>query len=82
MASTEATAHVVNIMNQPERSAPARLLSLDAFRGLTMLLMVLLSTMDGRLLRGLRGPSQALEEHFPVATLPRIQMANEDILKR
>jgi hypothetical protein len=45
-------------------------------------LRVLLSTMDGRRLRGLRGPSQALEEHFPVATLPRSQMANEDILKR
>jgi predicted acyltransferase len=34
-------------MNQPEREAPARLLSLDAFRGITMLLMVLVNNAGG-----------------------------------
>jgi len=47
MASQETTAHVVNIMNQPEPEAPVRLLSLDAFRGLTMLLMVLVNNGGG-----------------------------------
>jgi predicted acyltransferase len=47
MASQETTAHVVNIMNQPDPAAPARLLSLDAFRGITMLLMVLVNNGGG-----------------------------------
>lgn len=47
MSSPETTAHVVNIINQPEKPKPARLLSLDAFRGLTMLLMVLVNNGGG-----------------------------------
>ena len=47
MSSPETTAHVVNISNQTETPKPARLLSLDAFRGLTMLLMVLVNNGGG-----------------------------------
>ncbi len=47
MASQETTAPVANIMKQPESGAPARLLSLDAFRGLTMLFMVLVNNGGG-----------------------------------
>src|ERR1700722_9395012 len=47
MASHETTAHVVNIINQPEPAPPGRLLSLDAFRGITMLLMVLVNNGGG-----------------------------------
>ena len=52
MASQETTAPVANIMNQPAPNAPARLLSLDAFRGLTMLLMVLVNNGGGPLSYG------------------------------
>jgi predicted acyltransferase len=47
MASSETTASVANIMKQPETGAPVRLLSLDAFRGLTMLFMVLVNNGGG-----------------------------------
>ncbi len=47
MASSETTASVAHIMKQPETGAPARLLSLDAFRGLTMLFMVLVNNGGG-----------------------------------
>jgi predicted acyltransferase len=47
MASQETSAHVANIMNEPRAVTPARLLSLDAFRGLTMLLMVLVNNGGG-----------------------------------
>jgi predicted acyltransferase len=47
MASQDTAAHVVNIMNQAEPATPARLLSLDAFRGLTMLFMVLVNNGGG-----------------------------------
>ena len=52
MASPETTAHVADILNQPAPNAPARLLSLDAFRGLTMLLMVLVNNGGGPLSYG------------------------------
>jgi predicted acyltransferase len=47
MASQETTASVAKSMNQPDPATPARLLSLDAFRGLTMLLMVLVNNGGG-----------------------------------
>jgi predicted acyltransferase len=47
MAGSQTTANVANIMNQPKPAAPARLLSLDAFRGLTMLFMVLVNNAGG-----------------------------------
>jgi predicted acyltransferase len=47
MASQETTPDVAGIMKQPDPTAPARLLSLDAFRGLTMLLMVLVNNGGG-----------------------------------
>jgi predicted acyltransferase len=47
MASSETTASVAQMMKQPETGAPARLLSLDAFRGLTMLFMVLVNNGGG-----------------------------------
>ena len=47
MASSETTASVAHIMKQPETGAPVRLLSLDAFRGLTMLFMVLVNNGGG-----------------------------------
>jgi len=47
MASSEGTLTAANVMNQPEPAAPARLLSLDAFRGLTMLFMVLVNNAGG-----------------------------------
>lgn len=47
MASQDTTAHPSLMTNQPESAKPARLLSLDAFRGLTMLLMVLVNNGGG-----------------------------------
>ncbi len=47
MASQETTAQIVDSTNQPDPAAPARMLSLDAFRGLTMLLMVLVNNGGG-----------------------------------
>ncbi len=47
MASQETASQLVNRLNQPDQPAPARLLSLDAFRGLTMLLMVLVNNGGG-----------------------------------
>ena len=47
MASSETTASVAHIMKQPETGAPVRLLSLDAFRGLTLLFMVLVNNGGG-----------------------------------
>jgi predicted acyltransferase len=47
MASSETTASVAHIMDQPEPPVPARLVSLDAFRGLTMLFMVLVNDGGG-----------------------------------
>jgi predicted acyltransferase len=47
MASQETTPQTVNATSQREPATPARLLSLDAFRGLTMLLMVLVNNGGG-----------------------------------
>jgi predicted acyltransferase len=47
MASSESSASVAHIMNQPGPGGLARLVSLDAFRGLTMLFMVLVNNGGG-----------------------------------
>jgi predicted acyltransferase len=47
MASTQTTSHTANIIDQSGPNASTRLISLDAFRGLTMLLMVLVNNGGG-----------------------------------
>ena len=49
MASQETAPRIITNLDQTEPAAPARLLSLDAFRGLTMLLMVLVNNGGGPL---------------------------------